>query len=154
MHPHFSLAGLFGRPPLVPALLDAHGPSQSQIDAALLDLRQAGRRSVRMLDLCCGDGERLLRAAGSARSLGFVAIEGLGVDMAPAHIRRARAHAEERADASMTLRFLAMDAIEALAAEHDEAVDLVFLPEAAPYPCSPLGMALARICSGTVLARD
>ena len=41
--------------------------------------------------------------------------------------------------------------IAALASEHDGAADLIFLSEPMPYPCSPLGGALARL-GGKVLA--
>jgi SAM-dependent methyltransferase len=129
-----------------------HGPSAARIEDALAELRFGGRRSIRMLDLGCGSGERLLRAAAHARALGFVAIEGRGVDLSALRIRLARRHARREADPSTGLVFDLADPIAALAAEHDGAADLVFLAQQRPYPASALAAALARVASGPVLA--
>jgi SAM-dependent methyltransferase len=61
-----------------------------RIDEALIALRRAGRRAVRIVDPRCGDGTWLFRAARHAAWLGFVAIEARGVDADPDHIALAR----------------------------------------------------------------
>ena len=98
-----------------------------------------------------GLGGRLLRAAEAARALGFVAIEGRGVSLWTAGIRHARWQGELAAHPSTSLAFEIAEPIAALASEHDGAADLIFLSEPMPYPCSPLGAALARL-GGRVLA--
>ncbi len=71
----------------------------------LPEWRHRGHRSIRILDLGCGNGDRLLRAAGAARALGFVAIEGRGVSLWPGGIRHARQQAEVAAHPSTSLAF-------------------------------------------------
>jgi hypothetical protein len=104
-----------------------------------------------MLDLDCADGGRLLHAAEKARELGFVSIEGRGASLWAAGVRHARWQAELAAHPSTDLHFEIAEPIAALASEHDGAADLIFLSEPMPYPCSPLGGALARL-GGKVLA--
>lgn len=153
MTPHFSLTGLFRS---VHAADDpddpGQGPSHAQIASRLAEWRNRGHRSIRILDLDCGCGDRLLRAAARARELGFVSIEGRGVDPSPGHIRKARRRADNEAHPSTSLVFEIGESICALAAEHDGAADLVLLSESRPYPSSPLGAALDRVCAGDVLA--
>lgn len=153
MTPHFSLAGLF-RPARAAEDSDEPGPGPSftHIASQLAEWRGRGHRSIRILDLNCGNGARLLRAAARARELGFVAIEGRGVDPSPGQVRHARHRAESEAHPSTSLAFEIGEPIAALAAEHDGAADLVLLSEPRPYPCSPLGAALDRVCAGFVLS--
>lgn len=155
MTPHFSLAGLF-RPAHAAEDSDepGPGPSPARVAARLAEWRHRGHRSVRILDLGCGHGERLLRAAAEARALGFVSIEGRGVDRSPGAVRHARRRAEGEAHPSTGLVFEIGEPIGALAAEHDGAADLILLPEPRPYPCSPLGAALDRVCAGFVLGAE
>ena len=152
MTPHFSLTGLL-RSVLVEDDADdpGQGPSHAQIASRLAEWRHRGHRSIRMLDLECGCGDRLLRAAAKARELGFVSIEGRGVDRSPHNVRRARRRAESEVHPSTSLVFEIGEPIAALAAEHDGAADLILLSEARPYPSSPLGAALDRVCAGFVL---
>lgn len=152
MIPHFSLTALthsrgshISRRP---------GPSDARIASALSALRFDGRRAIRILDLGCGNGERILRAVASAHALGFVAIEARGADASPHNIRAARRSARTLPHPCIDLHFDVAEPIAALAAEHDGAVDLVILAEAHPRPCSPLGIALARVNLRTVLAAD
>jgi SAM-dependent methyltransferase len=68
-------------------------------------LREAGRRSVRIVDAACGDGALLLPAVRRARAFGFVSIEARGVDSDPAliaHARRAAAGILDLAKCSST----------------------------------------------------
>lgn len=153
MHaPHFSLAAMLK--PLVVADrgFPHHGPSPHQIAAALEALRLSGRRSIRILDLDCGTGQRLLRIAALAREMGFVAIEGRGVDLSAPRVRVARWEAEAQAHPSTTLAFDLLEPIVALAEEHDEAADLVLLSDSLPPPASALAIAINRVCTGAVLA--
>lgn len=148
----FSLGGLLRRAGLSTEPGGSrHGPCDARIARALAEFRNHGHRSVRMLDLDCADGGRLLRAAAKARELGFVSIEGRGVSLWTAGIRHARWQAEIDAHPSTDLHFEIAEPIAALASEHDGAADLIFLSEPTPYPCSPLGGALARL-GGRVLA--
>lgn len=128
-----------------------HGPCDARIARALLAFRNQGHRAVRLLDLDCADGGRLLRAAEKARELGFVAIEGRGVSLWTAGIRHARWQAGLAAHPSTSLVFQIAEPVAALASEHDGAADFILLSEPMPYPASPLGAALARL-GGTVLA--
>jgi len=76
----------------------------ARLDAMLVRLWTEGRRAIRILDAGCGPGTWLLRLAVRARDLGFTAIEGRGVDCAPAMIGLARSR-----------RRLALDRISACA---------------------------------------
>lgn len=152
MATQFSLGGLLRRAGLSSDPEGSrHAPGDARIARALAEFRNHGHRAVRMLDLDCADGSRLLGAAETARALGFVAIEGRGVSLWTAGIRHARRQAEIDAHPSTSLVFEIAEPIAALASEHDGAADLIFLSEPMPYPCSPLGAALARL-GGRVLA--
>ena len=154
MATQFSLGGLLRRAGLSTEPGGSRpGPCDARIAKALAELRNHGHRSVRLLDLDCADGARLLRAAAKAREFGFVSIEGHGVSLWTAGIRHARWQAELDAHPSTSLTFDIAEPIAALAAEHDGAADLILLSEPMPYPCSPLGAALARI-GGKVLAES
>jgi SAM-dependent methyltransferase len=147
----FHLAAWLRAPGSPPLLHPRHGPSRQRIESELAELRHGGRRSIRMLDLGCGAGERLLHAAAFARSIGFVAVEGRGVDLSALRIRQARYDARQVEDPGIALRFDAGEVIGALASEHDGAADLAFLSQPLPYPASPLAMALDRVVTGAVL---
>ncbi|WP_448661166.1 SAM-dependent methyltransferase [Sphingomonas sp. CJ20] len=150
---HLSLAALLRPANADPApAAPRPGPSDALIAKRLADWRHRGHRAVRILDLDCGDGARLLRAAACARALGFVSIEGRGVSASAAQVRRARTAAAAETHPSTSLVFEIGEAIGALAGEHDDAADFVLLSQPLPYACSPLGAALARVCAGSVLA--
>jgi SAM-dependent methyltransferase len=103
----------------------AHDPRWSQIAARLLWLKQQGRRAVRIVDADCGAGALLLHAVVHARSLGFVAIEGRGIDGSPALIGRARAAAARCTDPAIGVTFEVADLASALREEQDLPADIV-----------------------------
>lgn len=92
---------------------------------ALAALRDAGRYSVRIVDADCGAGGLLLRAVRHARALGFTAIEGRGIDGAPALIARAKALAATLRDPATGVTFETADLLTALADEADLPVDII-----------------------------
>jgi hypothetical protein len=96
---------------------------------AISALREQGRRSIRIVEIGCGPGERLRRLAGHARSLGFVAIEGRGVDADPAQIARARIAARAEADPAIALVHEEGDGATALREEAWFPADLLLLSD-------------------------
>lgn len=132
----------------------ARGPGEARIAAALRRFHDAGHRAIRILDLECGNGERLLHAAAQARALGFVSVEGRGASLSAANVRHARHHAGQQRHPSTDLQFAIGEPIGLLASEHDGAADLVLLGDARPYPASPLGVALERVCIGEILGAE
>ncbi len=80
-----------------------------RIDQLLRALRRAGRRSVAMIDLACGDGSRLVRAAKLARRLGFVAIEARGFDKSAVKVAAAAQAATAVRDPAIGLTFEVAD---------------------------------------------
>ena len=86
---------------------DARWPA---LAAALLDLRSAHRRSVRIVDTGCGGGALLLCAVRYARELGFTAIEARGIDTAAPLIGRARAAAAALHDPAIGVSFVVVAA--------------------------------------------
>jgi SAM-dependent methyltransferase len=103
----------------------AHDPRWPQIAARLLWLKQQGRRAVRIVDADCGAGALLLHALVHARSLGFVAIEGRGIDASPALIGRARASASRCRDLAIGVQFEVADTLSALHDEQEHPADIV-----------------------------
>jgi hypothetical protein len=92
----------------------------------LRGLHKRGRRSIRIVHASCGDGTLLIHAARAARSLGFTAIEGHGVDRDPALVAAARLSAALVKDPAIGLTFEAGDGAETLTAETEFPADLVF----------------------------
>ena len=76
-----------------------------RIDQCLRALRRLGRRSVSILDIGCGDGSLLVRAAQRARELGFVAIIARGFDRSESEVMSARALAASERDPAIGLDF-------------------------------------------------
>lgn len=95
------------------------------VTAALAALRAAKRSSVRIIDADCGAGKMLLCAVRYARLLGFTAIEGRGIDDAPALIARARVAAADVKDPAIGITFETGNAIGALHDENDFPADIV-----------------------------
>lgn len=62
----------------------------SLLESKLVDLRNSGASSVRLLDAGCGPGTWLRRLVTRARALGFASITARGFDVALAQIQRAR----------------------------------------------------------------
>lgn len=81
-----------------------------QVEQILSALRHGGRKSVEIVDACCGDGALLVAAAKRARALGFVAIEAKGFDTAPDCVERAWALAAAIRDPAIGCTFLVRDA--------------------------------------------
>lgn len=115
--------------PSSPPLSDRHmaqaDPRWPHLAAALADLRARHRHSVRIVDADCGCGTLLIAATRYARALGFTAIEGRGIDGAPALIARARAAAARQHDPAIGLGFDCADMAMALAAETDFPADIL-----------------------------
>lgn len=102
-----------------------HDPRWPAVAAALAELRERHRCAVRVVDADCGAGCLLLHTLRHARALGFTAIEGRGIDGAPALVGRARAAASRLADPAIGVEFELADMASALAAEHDMPADIV-----------------------------
>ena len=128
-----------------------HDPRWPVIAAALAALREDGRHAVRIVDADCGAGSLLLQAVHHARSLGFTAIEGRGIDGSPALIGRARAAANRCTNLAIGTTFDVADMVTALREEHDLPADLVIwhgmTKDRRPEVASALGNA-ARIVIG------
>jgi hypothetical protein len=82
-------------------------------------------RSVRIVDADCGAGTLLIRAARHARTLGFTAIEGRGIDGVPALIGRARSAAARLDDPAIGLCFDMADLRRALDEEAEFPADIL-----------------------------
>lgn len=97
----------------------------------LAALRARGRRSIRLVDANCGDGELLIVAAQYARTLGFVAIEAHGVDSNATLIAHAQAAACFINDPAIGFDFTLGDAQAALRDEAAFPADIVLYAEQA-----------------------
>jgi SAM-dependent methyltransferase len=95
------------------------------IAAELAALREAGRFSVRIVDADCGTGALLLAALRHARAIGFTAIEGRGIDGAPALVARARSAARRLHDPAIGVVFEVAALGAALIEEADVPADIV-----------------------------
>lgn len=102
-----------------------HDPRWQFVTATLAALRDQHRCAVRIVDADCGAGALLLEAVRHARALGFIAIEGRGIDGSPALIGRARAAAARLADPAIGVEFEMKDMMAALRDEHDVPADVV-----------------------------
>lgn len=94
----------------------------------LKGLRKRGRHSVRIVDADCGAGELLLHAVRRARELGFVAIEGRGIDSDPQLIASARQAAAREADPAIGLVYEEADMTRAMREEAEFPADLLLCP--------------------------
>ncbi|MGA1797706.1 SAM-dependent methyltransferase [Sphingomonas sp. 4RDLI-65] len=97
---------------------------------AIMDLRDRGRCSIRIVDCDCGAGETLMCAARYARSLGFTAIEARGVDGAAALVARACSRAARLHDSAIGVTFERRDPVSALRDEADFPADIVLWHDA------------------------
>lgn len=91
----------------------------------LRGLRKRGRHSIRIVDADCGAGELLIHAVHRARELGFVAIEGRGIDSDPRLIANARRAAARQTDPAIGLVFEAGDMDRAMREEVEFRADLL-----------------------------
>lgn len=96
-----------------------------RIDAALVELRTQGRESIRILDLGCGPGTWLLRAALHARTLGFSHVEACGTDISTELIGLAQRSAARIAVPGVAIDFAVRDMEAALADEASGSCDLI-----------------------------
>jgi len=143
-------------------LFDFHGAHEftdralwSRLDATLVRMWTEGRRAIRILDLGCGPGTWLLRLAVRARDLGFSAIDGRGIDVAPAMIDLARSRLRFAYDPHIGLRFEVADMIEALDEEDEESFDIVLclngvLNHLSGEERSRAIEAMERVCDGEI----
>lgn len=147
MTPHISPppSRTSGRPartiaPIGTSPVDAD-PRWGEILTALTRLREQRRSALRIVDADCGSGLLLLHALSCARTLGFTAIEGRGIDGMPALIDRARTAARILCDPAIGIGFDLADAATALEDEFDFPADIVLWKG----PCtSRVAAALAR----------
>lgn len=116
-----SLLGIAPRRQLAAARAAGDAHVMRRIERFLCTLREAGRRSVFIVDNKCGDGRLLIRAAKRARSLGFVAIEAKGFDRSPDQVAAARASALGARDPAIGFSFLVREDASPLPVEDDEA---------------------------------
>ncbi|MFS0738360.1 SAM-dependent methyltransferase [Sphingomonas sp. 1P06PA] len=96
----------------------------SVIDDVLAALRRRGRRAIRIVDLDCRSGRRLIDIAARARAKGFLAIEARGCDRSPLAIAAARRAGAAHRDPAIGWQFDVADPASAIAAERDGA-DLI-----------------------------
>lgn len=115
----------------------------------LKGLRKRGRRSIRIVDADCGAGELLMHAVRRARELGFVAIEGRGIDADPRLIASARRAAAQQGDPAIGLVFEQDDMDNVLREEAEYPADLLLCP--ASDTATRERAALARTAADTVL---
>ncbi len=127
-------------------------PRWPHIVAALQALRDAHRHAVRIVDADCACGTLLIEVARHARTLGFTAIEGRGIDGAPALIGRARAAAQRLHDPAIGLTFDMIDLRTALAQEAEAPADLLLWPGARPADAT--GMAAVLSAAATLVIAD
>ncbi len=114
------------RASLIPGSRAAYNDTRwTDICTALNALRERRHHAVRIVDADCACGALLIEAVRHARTLGFTAIEGRGIDGSPAMIGRARAAAGRLHEPAIGLTFEVTDMIEALAGEADFPADIV-----------------------------
>ena len=127
-----------------------------RIDGALVDLRTQGREHVRILDLGCGPGTWLMRAALHARALGFTAIETRGIDISAELIGMAQRSASRIHVPGIALDFAVQDLEAALAGETADSCDLILclygvLNHLPAVRHAAIADALARVATGHVI---
>ncbi|KQN40476.1 hypothetical protein ASG37_01340 [Sphingomonas sp. Leaf407] len=115
-------------------------PRWADVAATLVALRDRRRHAVRIVDTDCGCGTLLIAALAHARSLGFTAIEGRGLDRSPACLGRARRAAAALHDPAIGVAFDATDVATALGEEAEAPADIL-LCRAVPA----CGMAAGRV---------
>lgn len=120
------------------------------VAARLQEMREEGRRSIRIVDAACGTASLLLLAIRTARALGFVAIEARGVDRDGVLLAQARRVAASIDDPAIDLRFYVGTAAAAMRDEIAFPADIL-LYAADPHELSAL-MWLARRAGRLALA--
>lgn len=120
--------------PLKIAPAPCDDPRWPALSARLDELRERGRRALRIVHVPCGDGCLLIAAARRARSLGFLSIEALGADVDPERIERARRHACLHADSAIGFAFEVAQPLARLEAEAEFPADIVLYEVTAAAP--------------------
>jgi SAM-dependent methyltransferase len=123
-----------------------HDPRWPRITAALADLREQRRFAIRIVDAHCGTGCLLIDTVHHARALGFTAVEGLGIDLSPTLIGRARVAADRVRDRGVGLSFAMADLAATLGEERDLPPDIVLwggAPSRSAYPPALVQLAAA-----------
>lgn len=115
----------------------------------LKGLRKLGRRAVRIVDADCGAGELLIHAVRRAREMGFLAIEGRGIDADPRLIASACRAAARQSDPAIGLVFEQGDPEKVMREEAEYPADLLLCP--ASDTDARERAALARNAADTVL---
>jgi len=158
---HYSFSAPAGIVWMAPAAGTWAAPAQNAQDRAEKDrrwpamlrklkgLRKRGRRSIRIVDADCGAGELLMHAVRRAREMGFVAIEGRGIDADPHLIASARRAAARHGDPAIGLVFEQGDPDKVLREEAEYPADLLLCP--ASDADTRERAALARTAADTVL---
>ena len=118
-------------------------PRWRSLVSRLESLRERGRRSVRIVDVNCGNGALLVQVAKLARSLDFLAIECCGIDCEQKAIEEARQRALRLVDSAIGLSFEVGEPLAQLAAEAEFPADIV-LYEASPHHGLQLREAVRR----------
>ena len=158
---HYSFSAPAGIVWMAPAAGTWAAPAQNAQDRAEKDrrwpamlrklkgLRKRGRRSIRIVDADCGAGELLMHAVRRARAMGFVAIEGRGIDADPRLIASALRAAARQSDPAIGLVFEQGDLDKVMREEAEYPADLLLCP-ASDTDAREL-KALARTAADTVL---
>ena len=158
---HYSFSAPAGIVWMAPATGTWAAPVQNAQDRAEKDrrwpamlrklkgLRKRGRRAIRIVDADCGAGELLIHAVQRAREMGFVAIEGRGIDADPLLIASALRAAARQGDPAIGLVFEQGDPDRVLREEAEYPADLLLCP-ASDTGAREL-KALARTAADTVL---
>lgn len=115
----------------------------------LKGLRKRGRRSIRIVDADCGAGDLLIHAVRRAREMGFLAIEGRGIDADPRLIASALRAAARQRDPAIGLVFEQGDPDKVMREEAEYPADLLLCP--ASDTDTRERAALARTAANTVL---
>lgn len=113
-----------------------HDPRWHSLKARLETMRSNGRRAVRIVDVNCGNGALLVRAASFARSLGFLAIEAVGVDGRTTYIEDARRRARTVVDLAIGLTFEVGHPLPRLEEEAQFPADIILFEAPARLPPS------------------
>ncbi len=131
------------------------GETRRQIDDALIALRGHGRCAVHILDVRCGCGEWLVRAALRAASLGFVAVDARGFDEDAVFVERARATVRRLGDPRIGICFDVASPPAGLCNEQDHGADIILYHEQA-LPLAGMELSrereeLSRIAAGPIV---